>query len=334
MKTIINRIQKSISTILSFMILLSCSSVLVAQDQEKKEEEKKEEEKKEEVQTIAIRSRGIQRVGNTFESIWLIDNQTVQVPLKKTFEFDIQHRFGTIENGYDDFWGLYAPSNIRLGFGYTPIDNLMVSVGFSKFNLLWDFNIKYAIFKEQGERPFPVSITYFGNMAVDTRDGENFVNNTDRFSFFNQIMVAKKLTRDFSVQGSLNYSHMNAVEGYVNEEGEVEGKMKNDHISFSLVGRYKISDAFAFIADYDQPLTEHPMNNPNPNISFGVELATPLHAFQVFIGNYQWIVPQYNNFYNQNDYTDGAFLIGFNITRLLDVQEEDLGEMMFKRKKK
>jgi hypothetical protein len=52
------------------------------------------------------------------------------------------------------------------------------------------------------------------------------------------------------------------------------------------------------------------------------------------MGNYQWIVPQHSNFYNQKNYRDGAFLIGFNITRLLDTQEEDLGSMMFKRKKK
>ena len=85
-----------------------------------------------EIQSIAIKSRGLQRVGNTFESIWLIDNQTVQVPLKGTLEFDIQHRFGTINNGYDDLWGFYAPSNIRLGFGYTPITNLMIGFGLIK----------------------------------------------------------------------------------------------------------------------------------------------------------------------------------------------------------
>ncbi|MEX2233315.1 MAG: DUF5777 family beta-barrel protein [Cyclobacteriaceae bacterium] len=290
--------------------------------------------KEDSVFTIAIHSRPLQRVGNTFESIWIIDNQTTHVPLRKTFEFDIQHRFGTVLNGYDDFFGLYAPSNIRIGFGYTPINNLMVTAGFTKFNLLWDLGAKYAILKETGNNPFPVSVSYLINLAVDTRPSENFVNSTDRYSYFNQVMVAKKLSRDFSAQASINLSHMNAVEGYVNEEGEVAGKMKNDHLSFSVLGRYKISDALAFIGNYDQPITQHPTNNPNPNISLGIELATPLHAFQVFIGNYQWIVPQYSNFYNQNNFNDGAFLIGFNITRLLDTQEEDMGSMMFKRKKK
>jgi hypothetical protein len=288
----------------------------------------------EEVQTIYIHSRGLQRVGNTFESIWLIDNQTVMVPLKKTFEFDILHRFGTIKNGYSDLWGFYAPSNIRMGFGYTPINNLMVGLGLTKDRMLWDFNLKYALLKEKGGEGFPVSVTYFGNVAVETRDKANYVYDTDRLSYFHQLMVARKITRDFSAQASINFSHFNAVEAVLDAEGDKQKLMNNDHFSFSLLGRYKISDAFSFIANYDQPITKHRRNNPNPNISFGVELATPLHAFQVFVGNYRWMVPQYNNVLNQNNYTDGAMLIGFNITRLLDVQEENMADMMFKRKNK
>ncbi len=319
--TIKNNIK--ISTVI-FFFLLFISWVPIGYAQENEEEV---------VQTLAIKSRGLQRVGNTFESVWLIDNQTVHVPLRRTFEFDILHRFGTIKNGYSDFLGLYAPSNIRIGFGYTPINRLMLGFGFTKDRLLWDINWKYALLKENKDKSIPVSVTYFGNIGIDTRKKENFVNSTDRYSYFHQLMVAKKLTRDLSVQGSINLSHFNTVDGYINDAGDQKGKMKNDHLSFSILGRYKISDAFAFIGNYDQPITKHVTNNPNPNISFGIELATPLHAFQVFMGNYKWILPQYNNVLNQNDFSSGAFLIGFNITRLLDAKEESLGDMMFKRKK-
>lgn len=278
--------------------------------------------------------RGLQKVGNTFESVWLIDNQTVLVPLKKTAEFDILHRFGTVKNGYDDFWGLYAPSNIRLGVSYVPIKNLMLGVGITKERFLWDYNLKYSILREQGEKTFPVSVTYFGSLAVDTRNASNFRKHEDRYSYFHQLMVARKVNRDFSVQASLNLSHFNFVEAFINDENEVVGKMKNDHYSISVMGRYKVSDAFAFIANYDQPITNHLENNPKPNISFGVEVATVLHAFQGFIGSYKSIVPQYNNVFNQNDFADGGFLLGFNITRLFDLEMENMKDMLFSRKAK
>ena len=71
-------------------------------------------------------------VKNTFESIWIIDNQTVLVPIKGTFEMDIMHRFGTVKNGYDDLWGFFAPSNIRLGVAYAPINKLYLGAGITK----------------------------------------------------------------------------------------------------------------------------------------------------------------------------------------------------------
>ncbi|MBJ7880203.1 DUF5777 family beta-barrel protein [Gelidibacter salicanalis] len=278
--------------------------------------------------------RGLQRVGNTFESNWLIDNQTVIVPLKNTAQMDIQHRFGVVKNGYKDLWGLYAPSNIRIGLSYVPIDNLQVGAGFSKDRLLWDVNAKYAILTENGKKKSPVSVSYLVNMAIDTREEEYFVENTDRLSYFHQLMVARKVTRDFSVQGSISLSHFNSVNGYVTQDLEIDGEMKNDHLAAGLMWRYKISDAFAFIGSYDQPITKHVRNNPNPNIAIGLEVATVMHAFQVFVGNYKWLVPQYNSVMNNNNFADGAFLIGFNITRLWDFETENMKEMLFKRKNK
>ena len=43
-------------------------------------------------------------IKNTFDDIVLIDNQTAQLPLKHTFEFMLQHRFGPVVNGYKDFY--------------------------------------------------------------------------------------------------------------------------------------------------------------------------------------------------------------------------------------
>src|SRR6185436_2613851 len=74
----------------------------------------------------------VKPVKNTFQSIWISDNQTVMVPVKKTLEMDIMHRFGTWNKGYEDFWGFFAPSNIRIGVNYVPINKLNVGIGFTK----------------------------------------------------------------------------------------------------------------------------------------------------------------------------------------------------------
>src|SRR6187431_1234026 len=109
---------------------------------------------------------------NTFQSVWIIDNQTVMVPVKGTFEMDINHRFGLWNKGYEDFWGFFAPSNIRLGVSYSPIDNLNLGIGITKNNMMVDLNAKYAIIK-QTKGKYPVSISYYANAAADTRPEDN-----------------------------------------------------------------------------------------------------------------------------------------------------------------
>ncbi|MDI1354509.1 MAG: DUF5777 family beta-barrel protein [bacterium] len=254
----------------------------------------------------------------TFIGNLIIDNQTCMVPVKGVFEFVIQHRFGTMENGYEDFAGLYASSNIRLGFNYTPIENLQVGFGFTKEQMMWDANIKYALVKQGKSGGSPVSVTYFGLMGIDTRPKEgNFVEDVDRLSYFHQLILARKVTKDLSIQVAPSFSWYNNVEGYVSTDGSIKPTMNNGHLAIAFMGCYALSDKFSIIVNYDQPLTEHTTNNPDPNISFGFQVGTSSHTFQLFVGNYHSIVPQMNNFYNHNNYKDGAsaFLIGFNITK-------------------
>jgi hypothetical protein len=271
-------------------------------------------------------------VKNTFESQWIIDNQTVMVPIRKTFEMDIMHRFGTVKNGYDDFWGFFAPSNIRLGVSYAPINKLSLGVGITKSNMLWDGSAKYSII-QQTKGKYPLSVTYYGNVSYDTRkdkDGSLFRYRSDRVMFYNSLILARKINDKLSVQLAPNISHQNSVYGYYKQVDSatkvIAGEMDHNHWAVGFSARYKVTTVTSVLVNYDQPLTsadgftwlfgKHQTNNPRPNISFGFEFSTGSHAFQLFAGNYSFLSPQRNNLYNKNDYTHGQFLIGFNVTRL------------------
>jgi hypothetical protein len=259
--------------------------------------------------------RKVKPVKNTFGSVFMMDNQTVMVPIKGSMQMEIQHRFGTVNNGSEDLYGIFAPANIRLGMSYVPVKNLFVGAGIVKEKMQVDLDAKYSIFQQTPGKS-PVSVAYFANAVIDTRNKSNFLHSVDRFSYFNELMVARKVNESFSVQVGGSLSWMNNVEAYVDAEGKIQPKMHNYHIDASVLGRYKISPKSAVIAGYEQPLTQHVTNNPHPNICFGFETITSSHTFQVFFGNYFSISPQNNAFFNQNDYTKGEFLIGFNITRI------------------
>ena len=79
----------------------------------------------------------------------------------------------------------------------------------------------------------------------------------------------------------------------------------------------------SLLIDYDQPVSNTQANNPDPNVSLSLEISTSSHAFQFIFGNYGYLNPQEDAYYNtnywlgyDNDKWKDNWRIGFNITRL------------------
>ena len=296
-------LRRSIRFTLLVLILMGATQ-LIAQDS---------------IQTTASVVKKKSFVKNTFDGNHIIDNQTVMVATKGTFEFDIQHRFGTIENGWKDLGGLFASANMLLGVSYVPIKDLQVGFGATNDRMQTMGSLKYAVLKQTKDNKMPLSVTLFANTVMDTRAKNSslpIVQLTDRFSYFSQIIIARKVSEKLSLQVAPSLSYYNNVEAFYTADNVIQPKTNNAHVAISVAGRYKLTDALSIIANYDQPITEHPMNNPNPNLSVGIDMKTSGHEFQVFLGNYGYLLPQTNNVFNHNDFTKSQFLIGFNISRL------------------
>lgn len=298
MKTLKNIIQNNFSglNIIIALIMLCLTLPTIAQDEEPVKKADKP-------------------ARPAFESAWWFDGQTGTVYNKNTFEFVIQHRFGLIQSGNNDLFGIYGPSNIRLGFGFAPIKNLNIGFGYTKNKMILDLTAKYAILTQTRSGSMPISLTYYGNMGLELRDAENYLNSSDRYNYFNELIVMRRFGKKFSAQLAPSWTHYNAVTWEQQEDGTYE-HMNNDTWGLSVGARYKISSTMIIMAGYDQPLTQHPINQPKPSINFGLEISTSSHAFQIFATNNNKIQPQENFMFNQNDFGDGGWLIGFNITRL------------------
>jgi len=268
-------------------------------------------------------------VKSTFESIWILDNQSVMVPIKGTFELDFMHRFGTWNTGYQGLYGLFSDINMRLGFNYVPIDKLLLGVSLTQYRLTWEGYAKYALLTQTQDGKIPVSVTYYGDVAYDTKTDPNgtlYNHGSDRFMFFNQLIIARKINDKFSVQVAPSITHVNSVNGYFTGDTTADGKSKigkemhHDHFAIAFSGKMKLSNTLNLLLNYDQPITKHFTNNPAPNLSAGLEINTSAHTFQVTIGNYFYITHSRNNYYNQSDPTGykglSQFRIGFNLTRL------------------
>ncbi len=264
-----------------------------------------------------------------FESGILIDNQTCVIPPAKTLEFLIQHRFGDFgydtaqyDNGFHNLYGLYEMANIRLGFNYSILDNLVVGYGLSKSNMNSDFQVKYGVLQQTRKNTIPVAVTLYGNMAIGGNKktayegADSSYKFTNRLSYFGQLIIGRKFNDWLTLQLTASFTHYNLV---------LEGS-DHDKIGIGVNGRVKFSPQSSVIFQFDTPLkikgiTEQnnfdEMDQQNPNVSIGYELSTGTHAFQIFVANTYGIIPQENYLYNHNDWKKiSNWRFGFVMTRL------------------
>ncbi|MCG6189255.1 DUF5777 family beta-barrel protein [Maribellus maritimus] len=271
-----------------------------------------------------------QPVTNPFESGVLIDAQTTVIPDARTLEFIIQHKFGSMDNGTSDLWGIYAPgANVRLALNYIPVKNLQIGIGQTKKNMYTDFNAKWTIFKQTEKNTIPVSVALYGSAAIDGRDvntletgqvvsskGETqpkSIKFDDRLSYYSQLIIGRKFNDWLSIQAGASFTHYN-MSGW---------DYNHDIIGAHLNGRIKFSPQGSLIFTYDHPLKIKDISeqwtwdtHPKPNLAFGVEIFTFTHAFQIYVGTADGIIPQDIMMYNQKDWKDKGLAIGFTITRL------------------
>lgn len=238
-----------------------------------------------------------------FEGTFLIESQSNRVYSKGTLEFVMNHRFGLV-NGTNDLIGIWGPANIRLAVNYAVTDRITVGYGTTKDFRLQDFSWKGALLRQTVNGKMPVSVTYYGNMSISALPKENFYHTSDRWSFYNQIIIAKRLSKMFSVQLGPSYSHYNVV----------EAGMYNDLFALQFGARAKVTSDISILLDVNQPITSHEIK-PVSGFSIGTEFSALGHIFQVFVSNYAGIINQQSNMFNQNDFFKGDFAIGFNINR-------------------
>jgi hypothetical protein len=265
----------------------------------------------------------------TFESNFLVDDQTTVVFDKKSLGFAIQHKFATMDDGISNLWGLYgAATNIRLALDYVPMKNLQIGAGISKTHMITDLSAKYSILRQTSDNKVPVSLAVYGVVGMDGRGASNFetgkvvdtkgetmpvsIEFTDKISYFSQVLVSRKFTEWLSIQGGASFTHYNMVAWDQN----------HDLFGVHALGRIKISPQSSLTFNYNQPLKiesiseQSEMPDYTPTIAVGWQISTFTHAFQIYVSNAPSMLPMENMMFNRAKFNKDGIAIGFTITRL------------------
>ncbi len=251
-------------------------------------------------------TQGEEYVSATFKSTRLVNGHSVEVRSKGVLEFIISHRFGTLNSGYEQFWGL-DNSSIRLALEYGLTDNLNIGLGRASFEKVIDTFLKYRLLRQSNT--FPVTITGFGSLTRKTVKREG-LDGVDRNTYSGQLLVARKFNSNLSLQLMPIVIQRNLVP---------TRRDANLLFALGLGGRYKVTNRVAINAEYYPQLTEFSDTFEN-SFAIGVDIETGGHVFQLHLTNAVQMNEQGFIGGTTDNFFDGDIHYGFNISRVFDLR--------------
>ncbi|MEH6535695.1 MAG: DUF5777 family beta-barrel protein [Psychroserpens sp.] len=243
-----------------------------------------------------------------FKGLKIVNFESTKLVAKQEFTFIVSHRFGSIKNGFDSFFGL-DDAVTRLNFVYGISDGFNIGVSRSSFQKIYEASTKYRLLRQQ-EKGFPFTVVGFNSVVVNTALDEANLPKLEfkhRLGYTAQLLISRKVNANFSFELAPTFFHDNYVQ---------QNNQDNSQFALGLGARHKLTKRWSINADYGWHLNRaenSPFKNP---LSIGFDLETGGHVFQMHFSNAQAM--NTNGFLGQatGDWSDGNIYFGFNLSRV------------------
>lgn len=246
---------------------------------------------------------------NAFKGLQICSMQSTKTAAKKEFYAVVSHRFGDLQHGFDNFFGL-DNALTKIGVIYGLTDWLSVAGSRHTYNKTYELAAKYrlALQKEGGS---PVTIVGYNTWDINSElEKELYPNlkSSDRFAFSTQLLISRKFSEGISAEIAPVYVHKNLYEPLYEEK---------DQFLVAAGGRCKITKRMSINLEYaarvNTPESTTLYKNP---LTFGLDIETGGHIFQLVFSNSQPMndVSYYTN--AAGNWGKGSAYFGFNMYRV------------------
>lgn len=250
----------------------------------------------------------------TFKNTRLVSGHSIETNGQGVLQFMIQHRFGTINSGWRELWGL-DNSTIRIGVEYGITDQLNIGLARSSFLKTYDSMIKWRFLRQKsGAENFPFSATAVSSIYLNTtewpdEERENYF--TSRLSYHHALLIARKFSDYFSMQLMPTVIHRNIVNQTIDE---------NTLFSMGIGTSIKLTGSVRLNFEYYYLLPDQVFSEPLTNaLSIGFDIETGGHVFQFHLSNSRGMTEQFLIGETTGEWSKGDIFFGFNISRVFNV---------------
>ncbi len=243
-----------------------------------------------------------------FKSLKIVNLESTKLASKGDMYFVVAHRFGYLDKGFEDFFGL-DEANTRLQLVYGLTNGVTIHASRSGFQKTYEFATKYRLFgqKKQG---FPFEIVGFNSLAINTELEKTTLPKlefSDRLAYVNQILISRKFNDNLSLEFAPTHFHQNYV---------ANNSQDNSQFAVGLGGRYKFTKRWSFNLDYAAHLNRASNSTFKNPLSIGFDLETGGHVFQMHFTNSQAMHESGYLGNTSGSWNDGKIAFGFNLIRV------------------
>ncbi|MCX6300621.1 MAG: DUF5777 family beta-barrel protein [Bacteroidia bacterium] len=253
----------------------------------------------------------------TFKSTRVMNGHSVERMPPGQLDVRISHRFGTLNSGSYELFGL-DQSSVHFGLEYGILNWIMIGVGRGTYEKTYDGFAKFTILRQSsGVRVMPVSVSVLSSVAVTSvkwADASRTNYLSSRFSYVHQLLIARKINQSFSVQLSPVFVHRNLVATELDP---------NDLFAIGAGGRMKITKRISFNAEYFYLLNSKSYMSQdvfNP-LSLGIDIETGGHVFQLIFTNSLAMIEKGFIGETTGSWLKGDIHFGFNISRVFTLKK-------------
>lgn len=246
----------------------------------------------------------------TFKANRIINLHSIENTAKGVLDVKVSHRFGTLNGGFFDLFGLDQAS-IRIGGDYGITDQLMVGLGRSSFEKTFDVFFKYKWLRQStGQKIMPLSAAFMASTAIQTlkwqqQDRKNYF--TSRLFYTMQLLFASKINEQLSLQLSPTLVHRNLV---------ATSPEEHDVLAIGAGGRVKLNKRLTLNVEYIFVLPNQLAPNLTNSFSVGFDIETGGHVFQLHLTNSISMIEKGFITQNNGTWAAGDIHFGFNISRV------------------
>ncbi len=249
-------------------------------------------------------------VMSTFKATRISIGHSAETRKKGALEISFMSRYWNVPQEQSNSF-IADRMSARFGIDYAFTDRFTVGIGGAASSGIFDTFFKYRLLQQEANgngSPFAVTFLQTGTYRSAQFTGVEVRNDfLDKTAFTTQLLIARKLTSNLSLQVAPTFIHRSSTKNPIDD---------SNHFAIGFGGRYKVANHVSIVSEYYYLANELASRNTFGAFSLGTnwEVGSIVLQFKMtnnpFFSEDTFITQTRSNF----NFRDGNFFFGFQGT--------------------